>query len=52
MSKPNNVCGYCNEIFVVDSLARICEMKHEGVIFIKEEYKPRPSQRLKKDKEE
>lgn len=49
MSKPNNQCSVCREIFVVDSLARICEMKHDGVVFIREEYKPRPGQRPKKD---
>lgn len=27
------MCQYCGEKFVVDSLARICEMRHEGVVF-------------------
>ena len=39
MSKPNNQCSVCKEIFVVDSLARICEMKHQGVVFVHPEYK-------------
>jgi hypothetical protein len=26
-------CKVCGEVFVVDSLARICELKHEGVVF-------------------
>jgi hypothetical protein len=30
---PPNKCKVCGEIFVVDSLARICEQKHEGVVF-------------------
>lgn len=31
---PNsNQCSYCKEKFVVDSLARICEHKHEGLKF-------------------
>jgi hypothetical protein len=28
MSKPNNQCSVCKERFVVDSLARLCEEKH------------------------
>jgi hypothetical protein len=31
---PNsNKCSYCGERFVVDSLARDCELKHQGVQF-------------------
>ncbi len=29
MSKPNNQCSICKERFVVDSLARLCEEKHD-----------------------
>jgi hypothetical protein len=35
MSKSSNQCSVCKERFVVDSLARICEMKHDGVVFIR-----------------
>lgn len=49
MSKPTNQCSVCKELFVVDSLARICEMKHGGVVFVRPEYKPRPGQRPKKE---
>jgi len=31
--KNSNQCGYCKERFVVDSLARFCEQKHEGLKF-------------------
>lgn len=31
----SNVCQDCLEVFVVDSLARVCEMKHAGVEVIK-----------------
>jgi hypothetical protein len=36
-SKPSNsnVCNVCKEVFVVPSLARCCEMKHDGVVFTK-----------------
>ncbi len=27
--RDSNVCEYCKEVFVVDSLARQCEEKHE-----------------------
>ena len=50
---PNsNQCGYCKERFVVDSLARICEQKHEGVVFksaaekLREEKKARASTKI------
>jgi hypothetical protein len=29
VSKPNNRCSVCREVFVVDSLARLCEEKHD-----------------------
>jgi len=29
----SNVCSICKERFVVDMLARCCEMKHDGVVF-------------------
>lgn len=44
-----NVCKVCGEFFVVASLARCCELKHEGVVFVRPEYKPRPNQRPKSD---
>jgi hypothetical protein len=28
-----NRCNVCGEIFVVDSLARICELKHSGIVY-------------------
>ena len=28
-------CQVCGDIFVVPSLARCCELKHEGVVFTK-----------------
>jgi hypothetical protein len=31
----SNQCKICKERFVVDSLARCCEMKHDGVVFTK-----------------
>jgi hypothetical protein len=42
-----NVCKVCGEFFVVASLARCCELKHEGVVFVRPEFKPRPGQRPK-----
>jgi hypothetical protein len=41
-SKNSNVCQDCLEVFVVDSLARVCEMKHSGVVVVKavDRYKP------------
>jgi hypothetical protein len=41
----SNQCSVCKERFVVDSLARLCEMKHDGVVFVRQEYVPRPNQR-------
>jgi hypothetical protein len=31
----SNVCQDCSEVFVVDSLARVCEMKHAGAVVVK-----------------
>jgi hypothetical protein len=31
----SNICSVCKEVFVVESLARCCEMKHDGVVFTK-----------------
>jgi hypothetical protein len=43
-------CSICKEMFVVPSLARCCEMKHNGVVFVREPYVPKPNQRpLKTD---
>lgn len=41
-SNNSNVCQDCSEVFVVDSLARICEMKHAGVEVVRavDKYKP------------
>jgi hypothetical protein len=41
-SNNSNVCQDCLEVFVVDSLARVCEMKHAGVVVVKavDRYKP------------
>ena len=33
----SNQCKVCKERFVVDSLARCCEMKHNGVVFVRRE---------------
>jgi len=46
----SNQCSVCKERFVVDSLARICEMKHDGVVFVRQPYVPRPNQRPLKPK--
>jgi len=50
VSKPNNQCYICKEVFVVDSLARCCEMKHDGVVFIKPVYVAKPWQKPIKPK--
>jgi hypothetical protein len=47
MQKPppsqSNVCKVCGEWFVVLQLARCCEMKHDGVVFVRRpEQEPRP----------
>jgi hypothetical protein len=31
------ICKECKERYVVPSLARCCEMKHEGVVFVRSE---------------
>ena len=45
ISRPQNdpyFCKVCGEFFVVPSLARCCEMKHEGYVFVRrEENEPR-----------
>lgn len=35
--RHNNQCTVCKEVFVVESLARCCEMKHDGVVFVRRE---------------
>jgi len=40
--KDPNKCGVCGKFFVVRGLARCCEMKHDGVVFERDErQKPR-----------
>jgi len=42
---PNqsNACGVCEQRFVVLQLARCCELKHEGVVFVRDpRQEPRP----------
>jgi hypothetical protein len=51
MTQQNKVpdryrCQVCDTVFVVQMLARCCEMKHEGVVFERrpeQEPRPRPS---------
>jgi hypothetical protein len=46
-------CQICGELFVVPSLARCCEMKHNGVVFVRQPYVPKHNQiPLKKEKED
>jgi hypothetical protein len=47
-----NQCSVCKERFVVNSLARLCEMKHDGAVFVREPYVPKPNQRPLKPREE
>jgi hypothetical protein len=47
----SNQGSVCKERFVVDSLARLCEMKHDGVVFVRQPYVPRPNQRPLKPKD-
>jgi hypothetical protein len=49
--KYPNQCSVCKEIFVVDSLARMCEQKHDGVVFKTGIEAYLESLDLKKDKE-
>jgi hypothetical protein len=35
--RHDNQCNVCGEVFVVESLARCCEMKHDGVVFVRRE---------------
>jgi hypothetical protein len=38
-------CEECREIFVVRLLARCCEMKHQGVVFVRRpEQEPRSTE--------
>jgi hypothetical protein len=42
----SNMCSVCKERFVVDKLARCCEMKHDGVVFIRlPEQEPRTKEK-------
>jgi hypothetical protein len=43
----SNQCSVCKERFVVDSLARCCEMKHDGVVFVRRESQMPLSQKNK-----
>jgi hypothetical protein len=45
----SNVCQDCLEVFVVDSLARVCEMKHAGVEVIKAVDRNNPELKSVKD---
>ena len=45
----SNVCQDCLEVFVVDSLARVCEMKHAGVVVVKAVDRHKPELRSVKD---
>ena len=42
--KDPNVCKVCGEFFVVKDLARCCEMKHDGVVFVRNE-KQKPKEK-------
>ena len=52
MPKPppnqSNACEVCGKRFVVLQLARCCEMKHDGVVFVRD---PRQEPRPKPKKE-
>jgi hypothetical protein len=41
----SNACAVCGQRFVVNQLARCCEMKHDGVIFVR---RPEQEPRTKK----
>jgi hypothetical protein len=45
----SNQCSVCKERFVVDSLARCCEMKHDGVVFVRRESQMTLSQKNKEE---
>lgn len=45
----SNVCKDCLEVFVVDSLARVCEMKHAGVEVVKAVDRNKPALSSVKD---
>ncbi len=48
-NSDSNVCKDCLEVFVVDSLARVCEMKHAGVEVVKAVDRVKPELRAVKD---
>jgi len=45
----SNSCQVCLEVFVVDSLARVCEMKHDGVEVVKAVDRVKPELKAVKD---
>jgi hypothetical protein len=45
VGNSSNMCSICKERFVVDILARCCELKHDGVVFVRRpEQEPRPKE--------
>jgi len=39
----SNACGVCGKFYVVLKLARCCELKHQGVVFVRDpRQEPRP----------
>ena len=44
-----NVCEVCNASYVVNRLARCCELKHQGVVFVRD---PRQEPKIESDKKE
>lgn len=48
-SNNSNMCQECSEVFVVDSLARVCEMKHAGVEVIRAVDRNKPQLKSVKD---
>jgi len=47
----SNQCKVCKERFVVDSLARCCEMKHDGVVFVRRESQMTRNEKLDLNRE-
>lgn len=43
----SNACQKCGEVYVVNTLARCCELKHEGRVFVRD---PRQEPRNKRDR--
>ncbi len=42
----SNVCAVCGKAFVVLELARCCELKHDGVVFVRDpRQEPRPKKK-------